>query len=71
MTIVSPAAAAVARFTAGARGSLLPIGALAAALADDAHPRRWRTLPARFMLNLYVDEALPDVLLRDTGAPFG
>ncbi len=73
MAIVSPAAAAVERLTVGALGPLLPLAALDAALADDARPRRRRTLPARFMLlfcvlmNLYADEALPDVLRRVAG----
>ncbi len=73
MAIVSPAAAAVERLTAGALGPLLPLGALDAALAGDTRPRRCRKLPARFMLlfcvlmNLYADEALPDVLRRVAG----
>ena len=73
MAIVSPAAAAVERLTAGALGPLLPVAALDAALAADARPRRCRKLPARFMLlfcvlmNLYADEALPHVLRRVAG----
>ena len=73
MAIVCPAETAVERLLAGALGPLLPLAALDAALAGDARPRRYRKLPARFMLlfcvlmNLYADEALPHVLRRVVG----
>ncbi len=73
MAIVCLAATAVERLTTGALGPLLPLAALDAALASDTRPRRYRKLPARFMLlfcvlmNLYADEALPHVLRRVAG----
>ncbi len=73
MAIVSPAAAAVERLTAGTLARLLPPATLDAALAGDRRPRRCRALPARFMLlfcvlmGLYADEALPHIFTRLVG----
>lgn len=74
MAIVSPAAAAVERLTAGTLARLLPTATLDAALAGDQRSRRCRALPARFMLlfcvlmGLYADEALPHIFTRLVGS---